>query len=100
MRLEARIEGRQTGPAAPVPEIVMVVHGAFLLASAGAVSRAFGRRLVAWDGTDLDAADTSANRAGFGCHRGSAPKLRLVALIECGTRAVIDAAFDGFDQVP
>jgi hypothetical protein len=57
---------------------------------------AFGRRLVAWDGTDLDTADTPANRAGFGSHLGSAPKLRLVALIECGTRAVIDAAFDSF----
>jgi hypothetical protein len=55
-----------------------------------------GYLLVAWDGTDLDAADTPANRAGFGCHAGSGPKLRLVALIECGTRAVIDAAFDRF----
>lgn len=55
-----------------------------------------GRRLAAWDGTDLDTADTPANRAGFGGHAGSAPKLRLVALIECGTRSVIDAAFDSF----
>jgi hypothetical protein len=57
---------------------------------------AFGRRLVSWDGTDLDAADTPANRAGFTCYAGGGPKLRLVALIECGTRAVIDAAFDSF----
>jgi hypothetical protein len=58
---------------------------------------AFGRRLAAWDGTDLDAADTPANRAGFTCYAGGGPKLRLVALIECGTRAVIDAAFDRFE---
>jgi hypothetical protein len=55
-----------------------------------------GRRLVAWDGTDLDTADTPANRAGFGSHLGSAPKLRLVALIECGTRSVTGAAFDSY----
>ena len=57
---------------------------------------AVGRRLVAWDGTDLDAADTRANREGFTCYAGGGPKLRLLALIECGTRAVIDAAFDSF----
>jgi hypothetical protein len=71
------------------------------LAGAGSPGAfASGRRLVAWDGTDLDAADTPANRAGFGCHRGGGgPKLRLVALTECGTRAVIDAAFDSSARV-
>jgi hypothetical protein len=63
---------------------------------------AFGRRIVAWDGTGIDAADTAANAAAFGCagtsHAGVAghPQLRLLALIECGTHAVLAAAFDGF----
>ncbi|MBP2707492.1 hypothetical protein JOL79_27285 [Microbispora sp. RL4-1S] len=52
-------------------------------------------RLVAWDGTGLDAADTPANAAAFGVTQGGSPQVRLLALIECGTHAVIDAAFDG-----
>jgi hypothetical protein len=56
---------------------------------------AFGLRLVAWDGTGLDAADTAANAAAFGVTQGGNPQLRLMALTECGTHAVIDAAFDG-----
>ena len=56
---------------------------------------AFGLRLVAWDGTGLDAADTPANAAAFGVTQGGNPQLRLMALTECGTHAVIDAAFDG-----
>ncbi|TFV58770.1 IS4 family transposase [Geodermatophilus sp. DF01-2] len=58
---------------------------------------AFGRRVVAFDGTGLDVADTPANveasgRAGDAGH----PQLRLLALIECGTHAALAAAFDGF----
>jgi Insertion element 4 transposase N-terminal/Transposase DDE domain len=56
---------------------------------------AFGLRLVAWDGTGLDAADTPANAREFGVTQGGGPQLRLLALIECGTHAVIDAVFDG-----
>jgi hypothetical protein len=56
---------------------------------------AFGLRLVAWDGTGLDVADTAENATAFGRLQGGSPQLRLVALIECGTHAVIDAAFDG-----
>jgi Insertion element 4 transposase N-terminal/Transposase DDE domain len=57
---------------------------------------AFDRRLVAWDGTTLDVALTKENEARFGCpSRGGNPQIRLMALIECGTHAVIDAAFDG-----
>jgi hypothetical protein len=57
---------------------------------------AFGLRLVAWDGTDLDVAATPANRAAFGlAAQAGNPKLRLMALIECGTHALLDAAFDG-----
>src|SRR5499427_2038795 len=59
---------------------------------------AFGLRLVAWDGTGIDAADTAANAAAFGGVQGGGPQLRLLALIECGTHALIDAVFDGVAQ--
>jgi hypothetical protein len=61
---------------------------------------AFGLRLVAWDGTALDVPDTPANAAEFGftgkngVNQCGNPQARLMALIECGTHAVIDAAFD------
>lgn len=57
---------------------------------------AFGLRLVAWDGTDLDVAATAPNLAAFGlAAQAGNPQLRLMALIECGTHALLDAAFDG-----
>lgn len=56
---------------------------------------AFGLRLVAWDGTGLDTADTVENATEFGVTQGGNPQVRLLALIECGTHALIDAAFDG-----
>jgi len=57
-----------------------------------------GWRLLAIDGTCLDVADTPANQAAFGrprTHRGEQtafPQVRLVAVAECGTHAIIDAA--------
>jgi hypothetical protein len=59
---------------------------------------AFGLRLVAWDGTGLDAADTPANAEALGVTQGGNPQLRLLALTECGTHAVIDAVFDGVSR--
>lgn len=59
---------------------------------------AFGLRLVAWDGTGIDVADTPANAREFGVTQGGSPQVRLLALTECGTHAVIDAAFDGVDK--
>jgi len=57
---------------------------------------AFGRRLVAWDATKIDVADTAANSAAFGrSARAGHPQLQLFMLIECGTHAVLDAASDG-----
>ena len=59
-------------------------------------------RLVSIDGTTIDVADTPANaevlgRAGTGRGDGSAfPQLRVVALGECGTHAVIAAAMDSY----
>ncbi|MFB7599774.1 IS4 family transposase [Streptomyces sp. NPDC056160] len=61
---------------------------------------AFGLRLVAWDGTALDVPDSPENAATFGftgrdgTNKSGNPQVRLMALIECGTHAVIDAAFD------
>ncbi|GAA5702521.1 hypothetical protein Save01_03338 [Streptomyces avermitilis] len=58
-----------------------------------------GLRLVAWDGTCLEVADSVANVARFRRHGArttrpaSYPQVRLTALIECGTRALIDAVF-------
>ena len=60
-------------------------------------------RLVSIDGTTIDVADTPANagvfgRAGTGRGKGSAfPQLRIVALGECGTHAIIAAAMDSYD---
>ena len=59
---------------------------------------AFGLRLVAWDGTGLDAADTPANASAFGVTQGGNPQLRLLALTECGTHALVDAVFDGVER--
>src|SRR4051812_17135415 len=60
---------------------------------------AFGRRLVAWDGTGIDAPDTAANAAEFGRAGGAGhPQLRLLTLLECGTHALLGAVFDGFDR--
>jgi Insertion element 4 transposase N-terminal/Transposase DDE domain len=56
-------------------------------------------RLVSIDGTCLDVADTEQNEQAFGrpgSHRreggGAFPQLRLVALAESGTHAILDAA--------
>ncbi|MFD1277569.1 IS4 family transposase [Streptomyces kaempferi] len=68
---------------------------------------AFGLRLVAWDGTALDVPDTAENAAAFGftgrdgTNKSGKPQVSLMSLIECGTHALIDAAFDsiaGFSE--
>jgi hypothetical protein len=57
-----------------------------------------GWRVLAVDGTCLDVADTPTNAAAFGrptTHRGEQaafPQVRLVAVAECGTHAIVDAA--------
>jgi len=57
-----------------------------------------GLLVVAMDGTTLSVPDSPANLAAFGrqagTHGGSGyPLLRLVAVVACGTRTVIDAVF-------
>lgn len=59
-----------------------------------------GMRLVAVDGMCLDLPDTAENAAEFGYpgngeRRGPFPQIRVVALGECGTRAVLGAATSG-----
>jgi len=57
-----------------------------------------GRRLVAIDGTCLDVADTEENAALFGRpavnkgEQAAFPQARVVAVAECGTHAIFDAA--------
>jgi len=81
-------------------------------------SHAFGRRLVAWDGTTIAVSDSADNATAFGYHGRSAdgseavfctdapkrgggaatganPLVRLMTVVECGSHAIIDAAFDG-----
>jgi Insertion element 4 transposase N-terminal len=75
----ARVRGVQTGPDTP---------GAFR----------FGLRLVAWDAIMLDVPDTEDNATAFrrsrnGHATGGFPQVRLLALIEVESHAVIDAAF-------
>jgi hypothetical protein len=66
-------------------------------AAAGAAGAfAFGLRVVAWDGTGVDVPASAGNAAAFGGPARGGPQLRLLALIECGTHALIDAAFDGW----
>jgi hypothetical protein len=61
-----------------------------------------GRRLVALDGTTLDVADTAENSAFFGrpgVNKGEGaafPQARLVAVAECGTHAIFDAAIGAY----
>jgi Insertion element 4 transposase N-terminal/Transposase DDE domain len=73
-------------------------------AAAGAVGAFLGAlRLVSWDATMLDVPDSPANQAEFIASgnsrgRGAYPKVRLLQLIECGTHAVIDAAFGAVSE--
>ena len=65
-----------------------------------------GLRLVSLDGTTLDAQDEQANWERFGGPsirtpdgrrlRGAFPQVRLVALAECGTRALVAAVHGAF----
>jgi hypothetical protein len=60
-----------------------------------------GWRLVALDGTSLAVPHTEENAAAFGTHaskegEGAFPLLRLVALVEVGTHALLRVAFDAW----
>lgn len=58
----------------------------------------FGLRLLAADGTTVEVADTPENDARFGRPKGGGyPQARMVAVLECGTRAMVAAAWDSYD---
>lgn len=66
-------------------------------------SHAFGLLVCAWDGTELDVADTPANLEAFAGKRGGRgecgfPKVRLLVLMACGSRQIIDACLGGRGQ--
>jgi hypothetical protein len=60
------------------------------------------RRLIAIDGTCLDVADTAENAAFFGRpgvnkgEQAAFPQARVVAVAECGTHAIVDAAVGSY----
>ena len=61
-----------------------------------------GLRLVSLDGTTVEVPDSAGNGGQFGYPsgsdgwRGAYPQVTLVALAECGTRALIGATFGGY----
>ncbi|MER5915775.1 transposase domain-containing protein [Streptomyces sp. NPDC001982] len=62
-----------------------------------------GLRTVAWDSTGILVADSEANRSYCGRASGrngvcGFPMIRLSALVECGTRALIDAVLGPWTQ--
>lgn len=62
-----------------------------------------GLRLVALDGSVVEMPDTPANRAAFGSASnqygpGAFPQLRLAALCEVGTHALVDVQFGRYDR--
>ena len=64
----------------------------------------FGRRLVSMDGTTLDVPDNEENEEAFGRpgaargEKAASPRLRLVALAECGTHAMFAAAMGAYSE--
>jgi hypothetical protein len=89
-------QARQRLGPAPMKALFDLVRGpAATTATAG---RWRGLRVVAVDGTLLPVPDCAANLAVFARHRlgngiSGYPQLRLAALVACGTRSVIAAAF-------
>jgi hypothetical protein len=67
-------------------------------------SHAFGLQVVAWDGTEVELADTDGNRERFRPHRGKdgsqagSPKIRLLVLLACGTRQLTGAVTGALGQ--
>jgi hypothetical protein len=87
---------RRVGPA-PLRALFDLLRGP--AATLARQARWRGLLVCAIDGTILTVADTPANLTRFGKQRGgptggsSYPMLRLVAVVACGTRSIIDAVF-------
>lgn len=69
-------------------------------------AHAFGRLLAAWDATEAGVRGSALNAASFGLAGGrkeqgpaGSPQYRVLAVVECGTHAVIDAVFGAFTAV-
>lgn len=102
---EALSKARSRLGSAPLRLLFESVAGP-LAGPEGATSFWRGLRVISVDGTTVDAQDTEANWARFGgpttkdAHgqrlRGAFPQLRIVALAECGTRALIAAQVGAF----
>ena len=89
---------RRAGPA-PLKLLFLRLAGP-LAGPATPGAGAFGRLLVALDGTTLEVPHTPANIAAFGPPpvrhgSGAFPQVRLVTLAACGSRGLLDAAFRG-----
>ena len=83
--------------AAPVRWLFDLLRGPATAITAGS-GRWRGLLVCAIDGTTMTVPDSARNLAGYGkqagSHGGSGyPLLRLVALVACGTRTIIDAVF-------
>lgn len=100
--VSAAVQARRRLSRAPLKALFRRLCGAGMAAQLPGMT-AFGRELallkVSADGTRLDVADTPANRKAFGSPPrggtgpGRYPQIRLLALIACGTRALIDAVW-------
>ena len=83
----------------PLRALFALIRGPAPVPSGAAGVRWRGLLPVAVDGTIMTVADTEANLAVYSRQKGgrtggsSYPLLRLVALVSCGTRSVIDAVF-------
>jgi hypothetical protein len=83
----------------PLRALFALLKGPAAMPAGTAGVRWRGLLPVAVDGTMMTVADTPANLAVYSKQRGGAtggssyPLLRLVALVSCGTRSVIDAVF-------
>jgi hypothetical protein len=95
-------QARRRVGTAPLAQLFTRLRGA--QAAPGAAGGFLGElRLVSWDASMLDVPDSPANQAAFIASgntrgRGAYPKVRLLQLIECGTHAVIDAAFGAVSE--
>jgi len=88
----ALTQARRRLGVAPLKALFELLRGP--AATLGGAVRWRGLLVCAVDGTVMSVADSPANRAAYPRQRGSAfPMLRLVAVVACGTRSVLDAVF-------
>lgn len=93
----ALTQARRRLGAAPLRALFDLLRGPAPVAATPGV-RVGGLLVCAIDGTTLSVADTPANLGAYAkhsCHNGGSgyPLLRLVALVACGTRSLIDVVF-------